>query len=411
VIPEALGQHLRAGYDEHPRFRFADAPLQVDARLLQAFNNHYFFVRDCGSRLDAGEKAACLQTLQEQLDAVFLQLQTGATDAFEQLFVQELQAECKRLLTEEVALFAHKSLAGSIALRRASVRDNAAALAGSRHFFGRISPDAVAQMLAIGAADLAAFRSAAAQGKLRRDDLSVHQGPTVKNIIRVLNREFRSQGVLDAVSAYMGQRIGATGVALELSVPQATWWASRYDNLARAPQTLYAHLDESIVYPKSIVYLSDVDRSNGPTSIYPGAFESLALEPLQALVGRVISNVGTRPESPLRAHYSREYHQAMSSEAFRRHFMKLPAALRFNSHFGWDVLPDGAAERMLAGAEHFMTGGAGTYIVFDGARLLHRGGMLERGERIALQVIFSDISLKRRVRAKLRRMLSKVGRS
>jgi hypothetical protein len=36
---------------------------------------------------------------------------------------------------------------------------------------------------------------------------------------------------------------------------------------------------------------------------------------------------------------------------------------------------------------------------------------LERGERIALQVIFSDISLKRRVRAKLRRMLSKVGRS
>jgi hypothetical protein len=35
-----------------------------------------------------------------------------------------------------------------------------------------------------------------------------------------------------------------------------------------------------------------------------------------------------------------------------------------------------------------MTGPPGKFIVFDGSQLLHRGGLIEAGERIALQVVF-----------------------
>ncbi|MDZ4327898.1 MAG: hypothetical protein U1A73_23170, partial [Pseudomonas sp.] len=153
-------------------------------------------------------------------------------------------------------------------------------------------------------------------------------------------------------------------------------------------------------------YLTDVTEQNGPTGCYPGAYEAMHLNPLQELVGRVVGTVGTRADSPLKALYAKQYHQSMNSENFRRHFMRLPPALRFNSHLGWDVMPGSELEASLSASERKMTGPAGTFIAFDGARLLHRGGLMEAGERVALQVIFSDLTLMERVAGKVKRMLS-----
>ena len=222
----------------------------------------------------------------------------------------------------------------------------------------------------------------------------------------VLNREFKALGVLDAVSAYSGRKTRVVGVALELSVPRATWWKNTIEGLNRPPRTLYAHVDESIVYPKSIVYLSDVTEQNGPTSCYPGAYETLGLNSLQEIVGRVINNVGARSDSPLKDYYAKQYHQSMGSENFRRHFMRLPESLRFNSHMGWDVMPESELENQLVNCERKMIGSAGTFIAFDGARLLHRGGLMQEGERLALQVIFSDFTFAERIVGKVKRMLS-----
>lgn len=195
------------------------------------------------------------------------------------------------------------------------------------------------------------------------------------------------------------------GLALELSVPQASWWRNSIPGLVRPPHTLYAHLDESIAYPKSIVYLTDVAHQNGPTSCYPGAYEALELNPLQEIIGRVVGTVGTREDSKLNVYYGKQYHQSVNSENFRRHLMRLPSSLRFNSHFGWDVLPESGMESLLQGVERKMLGSAGTFIAFDGARLLHRGGLMEEGERLAMQVIFSDITYLQRVLGKLKRMV------
>ena len=149
---------------------------------------------------------------------------------------------------------------------------------------------------------------------------------------------------------------------------------------------MYAHLDEAYFAPKSIVYLSDVQETSGPTSCYPGIYKSIANNPLQDIVGRVVASISSRAE--LKDYYKSEYHQAFSSEKFRRHFMSIPESIRFNSHFGWDVLPNSELEASLVKGEEVMLGTLGDYIVFDGAHLLHRGGLITKGERVVMQVVF-----------------------
>ncbi len=397
---------LEDSYHSHPAFRFDAPSWSLDPQLLETFNTDYLAARQMGSMLsDEGLNTLhgeCLRHMQ----AVYASLQAQSTDLHEHQFLTELASECARLLHEELTWFQRPLKQGAHSLRAESSRMASIRMHAERHFFGQLPSTAVQELQHLAAADIDRFRACAAAGKVKRDHLSVSTGSTVRAIRRVLNREFRALGVLDAVSAYTGRRTQVYGLALELSVPQSTWWRNAIDGLERPPHTLYAHLDETIACPKAIVYLTDVTERNGPTGSYPGAYEALQLNPLQELVGRVIGVVGTRPDSLLKTHYAKQYHQSMNSENFRRHFMRLPSALRFNSHLGWDVMPGSEAEMLLARSERKLTGPAGTFIAFDGARLLHRGGLMETGERVALQVIFSDVTPTERVVSKAKRMFA-----
>lgn len=392
-----LPAQMALSYARHPAFRFDSPPWPLDTAAFDAFATAW--------AADGATPARRLAGCERSLQQVFSRLASGTGDAMEQRFIAELQAECQRLLRAELDLRTQASpsapaaAAGSPALL--------ARLQAERHYFSAVPAEAVQQMLTLAAPAVAVFRAAAAQGRVTREDLAINSGPAVQGIVAILNREFAASGTLDAVSSYMGCRMQVGGLALELSVPQSGWWSNALEGLARPAQTLYAHLDETVQFPKSIVYLSDVDSSTGPTSCYPGIYEALALHPLQEIVGRVLANVGNAADSPLRGLYQKRYHQSISSLPFRRHFMRLPPALRFNSHFGWDVLPDSDFEASLVARERVMTGPAGTCIVFDGARLLHRGGLMQRGERLALQVIFSPPPrLRDRIVGKIKRALA-----
>jgi hypothetical protein len=404
--PYALGDQLRRSYEEHPGFRFALPAWEVDPGLLAAFDDTIAFVRARRGAFTPSQRAAWTARSRSALAAVFETLARQAGDALEARFLTELHAECRRLAEEDLAHYARPVSTRGVALADKAVQGNAVRLHRDAHYVDALPADAVTDILRIGAPEIAIFRERAAGGHCTRDDLSINSGPGVAQIARRLNTAFHALGVLDAVSAYTGRRMIVGGVALELSVPQAKWWANAYDGLARAPATLYAHVDESIGFPKSIVYLTDVARENGPTSCYPHAFGALGLQPLQDMVGRVVGYVGNDPESPLKAHYAKAYHQSMSSEPFRRHFMRLPPELRFNSHFGWDVLPDSEAEHSLIACEDVVLGPAGSFIVFDGARLLHRGGLVEARDRIALQVVFAPSTPSSRLAGRLRRALA-----
>ncbi len=397
---------MESSYREHPAFSFGVPNWDISVEKLAAFNEAYAAARQFGPTMGSASRAALRQDLLQALDGVFASFQAQSADEYEVRFLLELRNACIRLLDEELAWYVRQPQAGFVDLADARARQDAVRMQRDKHYFGCLPQAAVAELRNLAERELGQFRANAAAGRLKREDLSVNSGPTVRAIRAVLNREFKALGVLDVVSAYTGRKTRVIGLALELSVPQATWWRNAIAGLERPPQTLYAHLDETISCPKSIVYLSDVTEQNGPTGCYPGAYEVMQLNPLQEMIGRVVGTVGTRPDSPLKDYYAKQYHQSVNSENFRRHFMRLPECLRFNSHMGWDVAPGSELESSLASNERKMTGSAGTFIAFDGARLLHRGGLMQEGERLALQVIFSDLTFTERAVGKVKRMLA-----
>ena len=176
-----------------------------------------------------------------------------------------------------------------------------------------------------------------------------------------------------------------TGLALELSTPKSTWWRKK-EITDKNPKTLYAHLDESPIYPKSICYLSNVSEVNGPTSFYPSIFKSLNLNYLQDIIGRVVDTVGDHPE--LKKVYNNNIEQKFECKTFKSHFEMLPDDLKFYSHFGWYVKPDSQIENKMISDEIQLVGKKGSFVVFDGAKIVHRGGLLDSGERIVLQIVF-----------------------
>lgn len=408
---EDLKFSMELSYKEHPAFRFEQHEWSLAPELLNAFDRAVLAHRQCARCLDRTGEAALHSEAMAALGAIFEHLSQQADDEYEQLFLAELKQSVEGLLEQERQWFSKPSKNNGIRVAGEAPLENAIRMQVDRHFFGALPGSVVDELKRIGEPVLTNFRANAASGKLKRKDLSVNSGPVVRSMMRIINRAFRDQGVLDAVSAYAGRTMTVTGLSLELSLPQATWWRNAILGLPRSPDTLYAHLDESVVHPKSIIYLVDVTDKQGPTSCYPAAYDAMNLGVLQQLVGAVVGKVGGSDQSKLRPYYEKQYHQSANSENFRRHFMRLPTALRFNSHLGWDVLPDSVLEESLRKDEHAMVGPAGTFIVFDGARLLHRGGLMQEGERIALQIIFSDATLLDRVVRKGRRIYqSRVGR-
>ncbi|MFJ2995295.1 hypothetical protein [Pandoraea sp. NPDC087047] len=405
-MTENLSLLLAENYRRHESFRFETPSWTVDERLVDAFTDRYLAAKETASSLTSKADDALRNACLSAMNAIFDALDVQATQAPAQQFLVELRGEATRLLGEELDWYAKARRHDFIDAAGDAFVDQLTALQSRRHFIACLPASAVAEMNEIAQAALGGFRANAAAGKLRREDLSINGGPIVARIRRILNREFEKLGVLDAMSAYVGRKTRVVGLSLELSLPQAQWWRNTLEGLSRPPKTLYAHLDETISMPKSIVYLSDVGDDNGPTSCYPLAYEGMALNPLQEIIGRVVGIVGSSTSSMLHEYYGKSYHQSVGSERFREHFMKLPEIMRFNSHLGWDVMPDSALESRLAESEVRMTGPAGTFLVFDGARLLHRGGMVRSGERLALQVIISDLTLPQRVWRKLKRMVS-----
>ena len=399
-----LNSAISSNYRQHPAFNFEAASLELPIELLQRFNEVYAAVRKIAPTLEAKTLVGLYQDCEQGLDKIFQYLIAQTKEPFQLCFLEELLNASRKLITQELEWYCKPQYSGFVELATLSDRENIIRMHMQRHFFGKLNSVAVSEICEISKLAVDKFRFNVAAGRLTREDLSISSGPAVRAIRKVLNREFKKLGVLDVMSAYTGRKMRVVGLALELSVPQASWWKNAISGLDRPPQTLYAHLDETISCPKSIVYLTDVTTMNGPTGCYPQSYESMQLNPLQEVIGRVVGTIGDGAESVLKTYYAKTYHQSTSSENFRRHFMLLPECLRFNSHLGWDVMPGSELESELAENEQKMMGPAGTFIAFDGARLLHRGGLMQSGDRVALQVVFSDTSVLQQVVNRTKRM-------
>ncbi|MFS4461108.1 hypothetical protein [Bdellovibrio sp. HCB2-146] len=403
----SIGQlDLIQNYHEHPAFQNERGSSKLDTEELEKFETAYVAIRNFGNMLTEREFLKLAEKCHSGINNIFNSFKEQARDSYEQLFWSELGTKVARLLIKEMQCYRKHNNKHKISFGSLDNLHLASQLKENRYFFGSLGKSTTKKINEIGSQNLNFFRENVKRGMLTREDLSVNSDRSIREMIDLLNYDFDRCGINAAVSAYMGKDMVVAGVAHELSIPQSKWWESTFSGLPRPPKTLYAHVDESIANPKAIVYLSDVSMENGPTSCYPGLYENLKLGFLQQLIGRVVLTVGLEKESALKNYYTRSYHQSISSESFRQHFMLIPPEIRFNSHLGWDILPNSKIESAMVSREVFLTGSAGRFIVFDGARLFHRGGLIESGDRVALQVIFDEKpQLLRTIKSKIKKVI------
>ena len=360
-------------YLNHPAFANLRKPMHLDPELLDAFNSKIGNSRQRVSRANFDDSKIILKRIFESL-----QLQT--MDDYEVLFLRELEEEVQRYIEHEYRFRSRLRKSKDFSEAGKQLGENA-------YFYTDLSDSVRERIIKLANSEVEIFRGRAHAGLLKRSDLSTNEGPIVAEISRLLDREFRDKGIFKIVSEYVGITYSYTGLSLELSVAGSSWWKNAIDDVD-SPRTMYAHLDESIYAPKAIIYLSQVTESNGPTTSYPRVYDELQTNTLQDIIGRVVGEVGNQIDSPLNPYYAKSYHQSMGSKNFRKHFMLLPNSIKFNSHFGWDLLAGSPLEEATHSREVPMLGDPGKYVVFDGSRLLHRGGLIEQGERVVLQVVF-----------------------
>jgi len=328
-------------------------------------------------------------SLRNLADSIFEELSSQTNNELEGVFLLELRKDVLAMVDQQEIFYLRM---GSL-VADVETASNRNLLKNQGYYLTSVSLKSLEYIGRIAENHLNGLRQNALNGLLERNDLSVNSGSDIRKIVRVLNAEFGSSGVLKSLGSIFDQRAKVIGVALELSVPGAQWSKVQHVSFADN-QTRYAHVDRAVDAPKAIVYLTNVREKNGPTMCYPGVYESLKLTGIQDFIGRCIETIGTNKKSLLHDYYRNNSSQALSSEQFRSHFMKLPPEMRMNSHFGWDILPGTALEDFVVSRTKKVIGEAGTTIVFDGARLLHRGGLIEEEERVVLQVVFGYTSIR-----------------
>jgi hypothetical protein len=387
-----LGELLIENYRRHPSFQFESKALKDDDNLLREFEVAYNNPKEFEKPEEISER---FRRCTEIAKSIFFKLCEQTDDSSLKKLIQELEFRFLQYLDEEFRI-RRKVRLSQVNSRRASENSKVQSLVEVQHYFGSLSERATKNINSVAESKILEFRKLADNGFLGRKDLSVDSGEIVRKICEEIDIEFHMNGAFKTISSYFGVKYDHVGLSLELSDYRSSWWHNTLEETS-APQTMYAHLDENFFAPKAIVYLTKVCENSGPTKLYPKAYSLMKIPAFKDIVGRVVGSVVHNPE--VKNLYRTSNGQLFSSVDFRKDYMKLPESIRFNSHFGWDIEPNSYLESELAAMENVFLGEPGNFIVFDGAQLLHRGGLIEKGQRVVLQVVFqvSNPSVRRRI--------------
>ena len=365
-------------YDQHPVFNSPVNCWSFDQKMLDKFNCLY-------KNLENGTLCDDPSDLLAIHKVIFDSFRVPTNNLLDDAFISELQEAVNQMIKSHIKFFATRTKHLTInpidsrTIQKSVIKGE----------FNSLSLFKIKKLTNLATQNLIV---ASKQGKSDRESLSQNSGSQIRRLVKVLNSEFKRNGVLNKLSGVYPGPIKVIGAAIELSVPNSRWWTHSDDGI-NAPTTLYAHIDEGIEFPKAIIYLTNVNADNGPFSYFPCIFDTLCLSPYQSLIGRCITNVGSSKNSVLYQVYGSSVRRSSSTQ-FRRHFMKLPPEFRFNSHFGWDVISGSSFETLMKEDEIVVVGKAGTFIVFDGAQIVHRGGIVQNDSRLVVQVIFGASGLK-----------------
>jgi hypothetical protein len=215
---------------------------------------------------------------------------------------------------------------------------------------------------------------------------------------QLIKKFLKRNRIEEGVSAYAGYPLELSGYALTYSHSDESWFKHCYADIGLvAPGTVQMHFDEENTSAKSMLYLNDIDCDNGPFSYVPR--NELKIPSRSQLSFFKCLDYANADFARAQAVNGGTYNRALfNSPQLRPHFARLPAELQGSSCLGDDILDGTPMSTFLLGKERQITSSVGDFALFAGGETLHRGGIVRRGERWALQMIYKQ-PLSRREKA------------
>ena len=185
-------------------------------------------------------------------------------------------------------------------------------------------------------------------------------------------------------------KIDISGITLDYSYPKSNWYKNCYSDLKIESKGAYFHVDYEYDFYKSGIYLSDVNRENGPLSYIPGSnnmrrnkflfryFKELDIELKEYFKNQI--NQKKKYFGPRKYYYRKHF----MLDALRRQLTMIPKQLLGTSHFGDDLITSDKMYKFLQKHEFKITTDIANAVTFNGHDGIHRGGLTEKGERIML---------------------------
>lgn len=186
-----------------------------------------------------------------------------------------------------------------------------------------------------------------------------------RELFEIIETTLREAGVFDTASAYLGRTARLIDVNPQINDTSDTFWRDIFPDaeLKTLPPTAYCHRDASGGDLKAIIYMTDVDDRTGPFSYVVGS-NRMKIDRLDDLICEANDSNGL----------------AGTDARSRARFAALPAKLRQKGAFGNDLRPESALGHEIGRALWAVKGGKGSIVLFD-TKGIHRGGMVEDGER------------------------------
>lgn len=214
-----------------------------------------------------------------------------------------------------------------------------------------------------------ALRNRRACGRQDQRTFDESRAATVRRdqqaLFDVIERVLDDVGIMDVASAYMQRRGRVIDVNPQINDASDSFWKDIFPDTppSELPGSAYCHRDASGGDLKAIIYMTDVGPSNGPFSYVIGSHR-MQISVSDDLICEANDFNGL----------------AGTDAVSRARFAALPFKFRQKGSFGNDLLPAAPLAQDIARSLWAVSAPKGSVVLFD-TKGVHRGGMVESGER------------------------------
>ena len=194
---------------------------------------------------------------------------------------------------------------------------------------------------------------------------------------------------IDGLQAFYNCEVEPLYCAGHMCHPEEQWFKDCYQDVGLETARLaYAHYDSGFEVCKAVIYLNQVSPEQGPFTYVPKSRIPQASPFLLGLSKCLPKAFKQTIDPDVKKQAGHYYRAVFKLPQLRKEFIQLPTVLRLASHFGDDVVDGGLLSDQLAAAEQTVTSDKGNCMIFDGDKVIHRGGWVHSGDRWVLNIGF-----------------------